>query len=104
MMENNRNFLLAMVLSIAVLVGWQFFVISPRMTDEGAATTTAAEGSLQSPTVPAGTPQEQAVAPAGRESIPQAAAQVDTLTRDAAIAASPRVTLDTPSLLSLIHI
>ena len=42
MMENNRNFLLAMVLSIAVLVGWQFFVISPRMTDEGAATTTAA--------------------------------------------------------------
>ena len=45
MMENNRNFLLAMVLSIAVLVGWQFFVISPRMTDEGAATTTAAPSS-----------------------------------------------------------
>lgn len=104
MMEKNRNFLLAMVLSIAVLVGWQFFVISPRMSEENAATTTAAEGSLQSPTVPAGTPQEQAVAPAGRESIPQAAPQVDTLTREAAIAASPRVALDTPSLSGSINL
>ena len=59
---------------------------------------------MQSPTVPAGTPQEQAVAPAGRESIPQAAPQVDTLTREAAIAASPRVALDTPSLSGSINL
>lgn len=109
-MEKNRNFLLAMVLSIAVLVGWQFLVINPRMADsEQAATTpgdpaTGAQGSLQSETVPAGTPQEQALAPAGRESIPQPAAQVDTLTREAALAASPRLPLDTPSLSGSINL
>ena len=30
-MQNNRNFLIAMILSIGVLVGWQFLVVSPRM-------------------------------------------------------------------------
>ena len=33
-MENNRNFLIAMALSIAVLIGWQFLVVSPRMEAE----------------------------------------------------------------------
>ena len=30
-MENNKNFILAMVLSLAVLIGWQVFVVSPRI-------------------------------------------------------------------------
>ena len=30
-MENNRNIILAIVLSMAVLFGWQFFVAGPQM-------------------------------------------------------------------------
>lgn len=33
-MENNKNFILAMVLSLAVLVGWQSFVVGPRIEAE----------------------------------------------------------------------
>ena len=35
-MENNRNFFLALALSFAVLMGWQFFVAAPRMEAEKA--------------------------------------------------------------------
>ena len=34
--ENNRNFILAIVLSIVVLVGWQYFYGVPKMQEEQA--------------------------------------------------------------------
>ena len=75
-MENNRNFLIAMALSIAVLIGWQFLVVSPRMEAErqrqaelAESQTPANDGSLQTPQTPAGSPQESLTAPAGRESV-----------------------------------
>ena len=54
-MQNNRNFLIAMILSIGVLVGWQFLVVSPRMEaqrleNEAAQSNVAQnDGSLQTP-------------------------------------------------------
>lgn len=100
-MENSRNFLIAMALSIAVLVGWQFFVVSPRMAAEQ-----ARQGSLQTPTTPAGTPQESAVSPAGRESVVPLsdAAAITGETRDAALAATARVAIDTPELSGSINL
>ena len=67
-MQNNRNFLIAMALSILVLVGWQFLVVSPRMEAQRQAELAQREaagqvapqnpGSLQTPQTPAGTPQD----------------------------------------------
>ncbi|KAA0968966.1 membrane protein insertase YidC [Aureimonas fodinaquatilis] len=94
-MNNNRNFLLAMVLSIAVLVGWQFFFVNPRMQAEQAEAqrvqqeNTAAVDSQNAGSSPVG---------GGGGAIPQAGAPAVVLSRDAALAASPRVAIDTPSL------
>lgn len=103
-MQTNRNFLVAMALSILVLVGWQYFIVSPRMEADrlaaGQATT------LQTPTVPAGADQTSVIAPAGRESIvPEGAgAPVDGAPRAEAVAEAPRVPIATPSLTGSINL
>ena len=35
-MNDQNNFLMAIVLSLAVLLGWQFFVTEPRLEEERA--------------------------------------------------------------------
>ncbi|MEF2073346.1 membrane protein insertase YidC [Consotaella aegiceratis] len=102
-MENNRNFLIAMALSIAVLVGWQYLFVAPRMEAQRQAEQAeqAKEGGqLQTPTTPAGTDQEQVVAPAGRESVVPAATSTPeaAVSRDAALQGSPRIRIDTPAV------
>jgi YidC/Oxa1 family membrane protein insertase len=41
--DNNSNFLMAVVLSLGVLLGWQFFVVEPRLAEERARQLAAAE-------------------------------------------------------------
>lgn len=43
MQDNNSNFLMAVVLSLGVLLGWQFFVVEPRLAQERARQLAAAE-------------------------------------------------------------
>ncbi|MDY8109242.1 membrane protein insertase YidC [Fulvimarina sp. 2208YS6-2-32] len=104
-MEMNRNFLIAMALSIMVLVGWQFLVITPRMEDQQRQAEIAQnDGSLQTPQTPAGTEQESLTAPSGRESIvpsPQLPLAED---RDAVIASGNRIPIDTPELVGSINL
>ncbi|WP_062014561.1 membrane protein insertase YidC [Aureimonas sp. AU4] len=104
-MENSRNVVIAMVLSIAVLVGWQFLVVNPRVASEQAATQTT-QGSLQTPLTPAGTPQDPATSPAGREStVPLSdAAAITGQSREAALASTSRVAIDTPELSGSINL
>ena len=89
--ENNRNFLLAIVLSIAVLFVWQMFFGLPKhqQQQQQEAQKQQAEQTIQgAPPQPGGT-----TAPTlpGTE-------QQQALTRDQALAASPRIAIDTPSL------
>ncbi|MCE7026677.1 membrane protein insertase YidC [Jiella avicenniae] len=105
-MENNRNFLIAMALSIAVLVGWQYFVVSPRMDSQRqqAETAQGEQGSLQTPQTPAGTDQAQTAAPAGRESVitsPQLPLSED---REAVLSSGSRIPIDTPQLTGSINL
>ncbi|WP_182086804.1 membrane protein insertase YidC [Aureimonas sp. ME7] len=104
-MENSRNFLIAMALSIAVLVGWQFLVVNPRMEAERVAAQ-GQEATLQTPTTPAGTEQEGAVSPAGRESVVPTTQTpaVTGQTREAALGSSPRIAIDTPALSGSINL
>ena len=96
-MENNRNLILAMVLSVAVLFGWQAFVIAPREADETArieAEQARLEASRpQTPTV-AGQPVPGAVpgSPATPGTIPTVAPTAE-LPREQALQAAPRVPL-----------
>ncbi len=89
--ENNRNFLLAIVLSIGVLFAWQFFFSpTPPQTPPGT------EQPAQQQTG-VGTPQPQSGAlPSG--GAPQPGAAATALTRHEALANSPRIAIDTPSL------
>ncbi len=103
-MENNRNFLIAMALSIAVLVSWQYFVVSPRMESERQQAETAQQGSLQTPQTPAGTEQAQTAAPSGRESVissPQLPLSED---REAVLSQGRRLPIDTPQLTGSINL
>ena len=92
--ENNRNFILAIVLSMTVLFAWQFFFVpqtppkeqqaapSQQTTDAGAP---APSGASQAPRPGASTAPQPEGAPTG-------------LTREAALAGSPRIAIETPSV------
>ena len=104
MMPDNRNTILAVVLSGIVLLGWQYFYNIPTMEKQRAAeqaqrqaTTTAnpatpAPGSSTTPTPQGGTPSAGAI-PGGPSVTPTAVQPRDTV-----LASSPRVKIDTPSL------
>jgi YidC/Oxa1 family membrane protein insertase len=96
MEENNRNFLLAMALSIMVLFSWQAFFTQPeaeRVKQE--AIQQAQNNPAQQPGAP-GVPQPGvAQAPAGVQVAP---ALQPAQSRDTVLTAAPRVTIDTPSL------
>jgi YidC/Oxa1 family membrane protein insertase len=96
--ENQKNLLLAIVLSVAVLLAWQFFYAGPKLKEEQerqarirAQQTEAKEkaGSAGPQTVTPGTavPQQGTVPPS-----------VAGLSRQEALAAAPRVRIETPSI------
>ncbi len=109
-MENQQNLLLAIVLSVGVLLAWQYFFIAPRMEAERQAQEIVAQRqqtetvqpqpstpSQSDGGVPAPAPSS-AVAPGdipGSSTIAQAAGAVDIT---AEIAAGQRVKIDTASL------
>lgn len=70
MQDNNSNFLMAVVLSLGVLLGWQFFVVEPRLAEERARQLAAAEEAAALAEIagegPAPDSQLRAPAPAGR--------------------------------------
>jgi YidC/Oxa1 family membrane protein insertase len=93
--ENQKNLILAIALSAAVLLGWQYFYAGPKMKEEQARLDKLKQQQV-SQTVP-GAPG--AVTAAGVPGTPGAVnAPGVTLTREAAIAASPRLAIETPSL------
>ena len=89
--ENNRNFILAIILSIGVLFAWQYFFVPKPQQEAGAPPV-----EQQQPVEP-GPPQPQGDVSAGAPPQPGAAVAAG-LTREEALAASPRIAIDTPSL------
>jgi YidC/Oxa1 family membrane protein insertase len=99
-MIDNRNTILAVILSGLVLLGWQYFFNIPQMEKQRAAQ--LAQSQMAKPAQDAGNtaapqtgaaPSPSANAPAANQ--PSSAAPVS---RDTAIAAAPRVKIETPSL------
>jgi len=97
--ENQKNLLLAIVLSVAVLLGWQMFYAGPKMKEEQERQQRTRQQQTQQIAPSAG--QTPVAQPSGSNAPPvpgatQAGAK--SLTRDAAIGAAPRVGIETPSL------
>ncbi|WP_055047794.1 membrane protein insertase YidC [Devosia sp. A16] len=98
--DNNRNMIIAIVLSIVVLFGWQFFIANPQLEQAQR----RAQQAQQTTTTDTGlaTPAADGSTPAAAGSTTSSGLFAD---RAAALAASPqRVKIDTPSLLGSINL
>ncbi len=93
--ENNRNFILAIVLSMVVLFAWQFFFVPETPPEQQQ----AQEQSEQGPPTPGSETSQPGAAPQpGASSTPQPEGSPTGQTREQALAASPRIQIDTPSV------
>src|SRR5664280_2502378 len=107
MMTDNRNTILAVILSGLVLIAWQYFYNVPAMEKQRA--TQQAQSELAKSATPAANPANPSTAPqtgaAPTANAPaQPTASTAVVSRDAAIAASPRVQIDTPRLIGSISL
>ena len=93
---DQKNFIVAIVLSVLIIVGWQHFFQPAKPPVPPPQTTSQSGGGTPQ------TPASQSTAPGapGAPSVEPAAAQI--LSRKEALAASPRVTFDTPELVGSI--
>jgi YidC/Oxa1 family membrane protein insertase len=101
-MTDNRNTILAVILSGLVLIGWQYFFNIPQMEKQRAAEKAQSQTVTPTPqpTGPAGTTPQTAATPAGTApGATPAAAAAPVVSREAAIeAAGPRISIETPRL------
>lgn len=99
-MSDNRNTILAIILSGLVLIAWQYFYNIPQMEKQRAQSQLQSELTKQAPApTPANPPQTgTAPAPAANAPAAPAASAAPVVDRAAAIAATPRVKIDTPRL------
>ncbi|AUX75045.1 membrane protein insertase OxaA/YidC [Sinorhizobium fredii] len=95
MMENNRNYFVAIALSVLILVAWQFFYVNPRMEKERI----AAENAQQTQHAQ---PQQGGEPAAPGQALPGGAVPGES--RDQAVAKSARVAIDTPALSGSINL
>jgi YidC/Oxa1 family membrane protein insertase len=102
-MIDNRNTILAVILSGLVLIAWQYFYNVPQMERQRAAQ--QAQSELVKPTplpgstgTPSTTPQAGSAPAPNAPAANQPASAAPAVSRDTAIAASPRVKIDTPRL------
>ncbi|MDO9295456.1 membrane protein insertase YidC [Bradyrhizobium sp.] len=101
-MTDNRNTILAVILSGLVLIGWQYFFNMPQMEKQRAQQAQMEQAKqAPQPGSPAGTPATpQAGAPGAPNApaaAPPAAAPV-VVNREVAIAAAPRIKIETPKI------
>ncbi|MBI5260197.1 MAG: membrane protein insertase YidC [Bradyrhizobium sp.] len=101
-MTDNRNTILAVILSGLVLIAWQYFYNAPQMERQRAQTqvqTELAKGSPQAGSTATPSPTPQAGTTPTPSTAPGASQQpVLVVAREVALAANPRVKIDTPRL------
>jgi len=98
-MIENRNTILAVILSGLVLIAWQYFYNVPQMERQRAQI--ALQNELTKPAAQAEsatTPQTSAAPSANAPALNQPASAVPAVSRDTTIAATPRIKIDTPRL------
>ncbi len=103
-MTDNRNTILAVILSGLVLIAWQYFYNMPQMERQRAQTQAQTELNKPAPqtaagsTAPGSTTPQPGGAPSATTPAGQPGATQPVVSRDAAIEASSRVKIETPRL------
>jgi YidC/Oxa1 family membrane protein insertase len=98
-MKQDKNFYLAIALSILVIIGWNYFYGAPKLdqTRQTQAQLSQPNGPPQ-PGAPGSTPPESAAAPPQGGVSPVQQGGEPTLSRAEALAKSPRIKIDTKSV------
>jgi YidC/Oxa1 family membrane protein insertase len=100
-MTDNKNTLIAIALSAIVLLGWQYFIGMPQMEKQRLQAQQQAQQQQQAP-APSGNATPGSTAPVPGQPTPQAPGQASpagqVMTREAALAAGPRVAVETPRM------
>jgi YidC/Oxa1 family membrane protein insertase len=96
-MTDNRNTILAVVLSGIVLVGWQYFINFPQMEKQRAAQQAAQSQQQAAPGQSPATTPSATTTPGATPASP-AVTTAPVVTREQALAAAPRIKIDTPSV------
>jgi YidC/Oxa1 family membrane protein insertase len=105
MMDNNRNFLITIALSVLILVLWQVFYVNPRIEEQRE--TARIEAEQQAVRETPGTPSERSSQlPSGEQPAIPGQASIDPAEagRDTALAATQRIRIDTPRLSGSINV
>ncbi|TDK35292.1 membrane protein insertase YidC [Rhizobium deserti] len=101
-MEKNRNYFIAIALSVVIVLAWQFLYMNPRMEAQQRAE--EARQALQQQPAQNFTPESPGAATTTGD-LPGATGQAQaTATRDQSLAKSPRVEIDTPALSGSINL
>jgi YidC/Oxa1 family membrane protein insertase len=100
-MTDNRNTILAVILSGLVLIGWQYFFNIPQMEKQRAQSQTQSQ--LVNPTAqpgaaPGSTTPQAGTTPSANAPAANQPASTAVVSRDAAISASSRIKIETPSV------
>jgi YidC/Oxa1 family membrane protein insertase len=97
-MTDNRNTILAVILSGLVLLGWQYFFNIPQMEKQRAAQ--LAQSQMTKPAQEAGPAPQSGTEPAPSANAPPSNQPTSAapVNRDTAVAATPRVKIETPRL------
>jgi YidC/Oxa1 family membrane protein insertase len=97
-MTDNRNTILAVILSGLVLIGWQYFFNIPQMEKQRAAQQAQSEMVKPAPQAGSTTTPQTGAAPAPSANAPATnqPASAAPVSRDTAIASAPRVKIETP--------
>jgi YidC/Oxa1 family membrane protein insertase len=106
MREENRNLIVAIVLSMAVLLGWQYFFAAPeaekqRLANQQQQSTQVNPNAPNQPATPSQAGGPSAPVPG---TVPSAPAAPAVESREAALARSPRVSVDTPAIAGSINL
>ena len=103
-MENNRNFFITIALSVLILTLWQVFYMNPRIEKEREIARIEA-GRVEEEKKAAATPADPAQPAPPQGAVPGSDGNVvSAASRDAAVAATQRVKIDTPSLIGSINL
>ncbi|WP_169054117.1 membrane protein insertase YidC [Nitratireductor sp. XY-223] len=115
-MEQNKNYFIAIGLSVLILIAWQFLYVNPKIERERAAQEAFQQQQAQQQTPLAGQSGEPAAnAPTATSDLPQAetattglpgsvSGDATSVSREASLGQSERISIDTPALTGSINL
>lgn len=104
MRNENKNLIVAIALSMAILIGWQYFFAAPEAERHRQAQQQSAQVNPNAPNAPATPSQAGGPSVPVPGTVPASPAAQAVESREAALARSPRVAIDTPAIRGSINL